>query len=94
MRLSKQEKAGIQFVLRAADPAAEIRLFGSRTDDTKRGGDIDIFFETSRTMELKERLLLQYRLSATCDMQVDLLVKTPEDHDAPIFRIAKNGILL
>lgn len=94
MRLSEQEKISIQSVLRATDPAAVIRLFGSRADDAKRGGDIDIFFETSRAMKLKERLLLQYRVSATCDVQVDLLIKTPEDDEAPIFKIARNGILL
>lgn len=94
MRLSEEEKLGIQSVLHTADPAATIRLFGSRADDSKRGGDIDIFFETTCPMKLKERLLLQYKLSAKCDVKVDLLIKTPEDEDAPIFQIARNGILL
>lgn len=94
MRLSAEEANSIQSVLRAADPTATIRLFGSRADDSKRGGDIDIFFETTRPLKLKERLLLQYRLSAKCDVQVDLLIKTPEDEDTPIFQIARNGIQL
>ncbi len=94
MRLSLEEKSSIESVLRAADPAAVVRLFGSRADDSKRGGDIDILFETTRAMQLKDRLLLQYRVSAACDVQVDLLIKTPEDEETPIIKIARNGILL
>lgn len=43
MRLSDTE---IRHILEAAEdifgPEAEVRLFGSRVDDTKRGGDIDL----------------------------------------------------
>jgi len=43
MRLSEQD---IRHILEAAEevfgPEAEVRLFGSRVDDSKRGGDIDL----------------------------------------------------
>jgi predicted nucleotidyltransferase len=94
MRLLETEKNNICSLLREIDPAGSIRLFGSRMDDSKRGGDIDIFFETSRLMNLKERLRLQYKLSSKCDVKVDLLVKTPEDDEMPIYEIARNGSLL
>ena len=35
------------------DPAGRIYLYGSRADDKRRGGDIDIYFQASRPIELK-----------------------------------------
>ncbi|PHQ90988.1 MAG: DNA polymerase subunit beta [Sulfurimonas sp.] len=34
----------------------KIYLFGSRVDDTKRGGDIDLFIKLSYPLDIKERL--------------------------------------
>jgi hypothetical protein len=44
MRLSAQEHETISRVLKETDPQGRIYLFGSRTDDEKKGGDIDLFF--------------------------------------------------
>jgi len=42
MRLSEQEISVLKSTLRARSTEAELYLFGSRVDDTKRGGDIDL----------------------------------------------------
>jgi predicted nucleotidyltransferase len=42
VRLSDSEKKVILTAVRRFDPRARIFLFGSRTDDAKRGGDIDL----------------------------------------------------
>lgn len=42
MRIEQDEQQAIINAVRRFDPRSEIYLFGSRTDDTKRGGDIDI----------------------------------------------------
>ena len=42
MRLSNYEKNVIKTSIYKHDPEAAVYLFGSRTDDTKKGGDIDI----------------------------------------------------
>ncbi|GHV80120.1 hypothetical protein AGMMS49944_19110 [Spirochaetia bacterium] len=42
MRISDYEKNVIIDSVRNTDPNATIWLFGSRTDDSKKGGDIDI----------------------------------------------------
>jgi hypothetical protein len=47
LRLSEQERAVIRgCVEEAFGPNAWVFLFGSRLDDSKRGGDIDLHIET------------------------------------------------
>jgi len=46
MRLSKTEQQIIKDAVLSIDPQARIYLFGSRADDTKRGGDIDLLIAT------------------------------------------------
>lgn len=94
MRLSVRENETVRRVLNEVDPYGRIYLFGSRADDAKKGGDIDLFFESSTTLDLKRKLALEYRLSAECDTKVDLLVKNPGQEESPIFQIARKGVLL
>ncbi|MFA6921524.1 MAG: nucleotidyltransferase domain-containing protein [Gallionella sp.] len=95
MRLADNEINSIRAAVSAVDPESRIYLFGSRVDDHRRGGDIDLFVESSFRIELMQRLLLEYRISSACDTRVDLLIKSPEDEDMPIHRIArKNGVRL
>lgn len=42
MRLSGEQVNAIRAVVSSFDPAARVYLFGSRTDDRARGGDIDL----------------------------------------------------
>ena len=42
MRLSKEEVENIKSSVTSVDPNAKTYLFGSRTDVSKRGGDIDL----------------------------------------------------
>jgi len=42
MRLSIFEQEAIKNAVAQGDKEAKVYLFGSRVDDTKRGGDIDI----------------------------------------------------
>lgn len=93
-RLSHQEETAIRQMLMSADPEGDIYLFGSRADIARRGGDIDLFFETSQRLSMKQRLLLEYRISGACDTHVDLLVKQRGMPDEPIHEIARQGIRL
>ena len=46
MRLQPEEQAAIISTITSFDKESEIYLFGSRLDDTKRGGDIDILVKS------------------------------------------------
>jgi predicted nucleotidyltransferase len=94
MRLLPKETQAIRQVLLSADPQGRIFLFGSRIDDEKKGGDIDIFFESSKKLGLKAKLLLEYKLITLCETKVDLLVKDPEQGEKAIFGIARKGVTL
>ncbi|MBL8336309.1 MAG: nucleotidyltransferase domain-containing protein [Rhodoferax sp.] len=94
MRLNSAELDAIRALLRAVDPAGRIYLYGSRVDDARRGGDIDLFLEASRAIDLKTALTTQHLLTAACDTKVDLLVKSPGEGDLPIHQIARRGVQL
>jgi uncharacterized protein len=42
MRLTNQQRNLLKYTLLEIDPQAKIFLFGSRVDDAKTGGDIDV----------------------------------------------------
>lgn len=94
MRLNHAELASIRSTLRSVDPEGRIFLYGSRVDDARRGGDIDVFLDASRPIDLKTALTTQVLLSAACDTKVDLLVKSPGDEEMPIHQIARRGVPL
>jgi predicted nucleotidyltransferase len=95
MRLNITELHAVRTILGALDPAGRIYLYGSRADDQRRGGDIDVYLQASRPIDLKTQLSTQYRLELACDTHVDLLVKNPDQPAQPIHQIAiEKGVLL
>lgn len=71
-----------------------IWLFGSRLDDSKRGGDVDLYVETMKRNTLMTELRCKIELEDSLDLPVDLIVKEP-GKDKPIYNLAKTqGIRL
>lgn len=88
MRLSQEQSRIIKSVIaREFEPDALVWLFGSRTDDARRGGDIDLYVET-RHPELLRELRCKIGIEEAVDLHVDLVVAMPGD-DRPISRIAR-----
>ncbi|VAW54635.1 hypothetical protein MNBD_GAMMA07-2727 [hydrothermal vent metagenome] len=75
MRLTKSEIASIKHIVLAIDENAKIYLYGSRVDDTKRGGDIDLLV-ISEKMNFSHKLDISGKLFEALDEQkVDLLIE-------------------
>jgi len=99
MRLSQQEIDTIRSTAREVfGPVATVRLFGSRVDDNRRGGDIDLHVEVGpdqgvmRDTEFRFWDLLQERLGA---QRIDIVVQPHGAPDRPIDQIAKGrGVAL
>jgi predicted nucleotidyltransferase len=67
-------------------------LFGSRTDDQKRGGDIDLLIELAEPAQ--DSLALSVRLAARIQRQIglrkiDVLVADPATVESPLLRQAR-----
>jgi len=56
MRLTDYEIESIKKTFYKVFGEGRIYLFGSRVDDSKRGGDIDLYMELSSEMDIKKQL--------------------------------------
>lgn len=72
--------------------SAEVRFFGSRLDDSARGGDIDLLVELKGPVEKPARLSARLSVKimrATQGRKVDVIVAAPNLEELPIHRIAR-----
>lgn len=67
---------------------AEVWLFGSRVDDTAKGGDIDLYVETDAAEVALSAARARGELADRLGRYVDLVVNN-HTKDEPIFHIAK-----
>ncbi len=98
VRLTTEEIAGIKAaVVEVFGEAATVRLFGSRVDDAKRGGDIDLLVEVPEGRdtfrdELDLAGTLEDRLG---ERKIDILLHVPGTQSGPMVRIAyRDGVTL
>lgn len=99
MRLTERERqAIIQSIRRFFPDAKRILLFGSRGDDTKRGGDIDLLVETLQPAESRYRKAAQAVASIQLllgERKIDLVLAYPEGTEEdrkdsrPIVQVAR-----
>ena len=97
MRLPKQVVVSLtQAVQDCFGPDAQVWLFGSRVDDTKRGGDIDLYVETSIEDTVSAKLEFRNKLESILgEQKIDVIVHQISLPLQPIHQIAKKtGILL
>ena len=99
MRLTEQQIKIIRHVVEnLAGNNARVTLFGSRVDDTKKGGDIDLLISLPELVqhpaELSAKISAQLirRLEGR---KVDVILSAPNLKDLPIHAIAQQtGVVL
>ena len=88
MRLLQKEIEVINQTIRRLDDQARIRLFGSRVDDAKRGGDIDLLILSEKLSESDKgtiRIRLHEKLG---EQKIDIVIA--RDLSDPFVRVAFN----
>ena len=74
MRLKSHEVVAIKRVITQFDSDAAIYLYGSRVDDDKKGGDIDILV-LSKNISFLDKLKIKVTLYAELgEQKIDLLI--------------------
>lgn len=94
MRLSESEISIIKSVAcEVWGNQTHIYLFGSRTDDSKKGGDIDLYINLQEEQVPKEIMLKKAEFLGKLDFllgeqKIDLLVRTQYNNHLSIIKIA------
>lgn len=90
MRLSAEQITQIkQVIFDLFGQDAEVWLFGSRVDDTKRGGDVDLYIESKLTDVFSAKIKAMRQLESLLPYPVDVVV-FDANQDLAIYRIAKS----
>lgn len=99
MRLTSEQINSIKSIAnRVLGAPSRVWLFGSRVDDKRRGGDIDLLVETEINLENRAQVICKIYgalIMALGERKLDVLLKDGRTPDAPVFDIAKRtGVLL
>ena len=89
MRLTASEITAIREEIGRLDPKAEVYLYGSRVDDTARGGDVDLLI-ISDMLGFREVLRLRIRILDRIGwQQLDLVVRHCDQVNDPLAALAQ-----
>jgi predicted nucleotidyltransferase len=99
MRLTPSERAAIaDVVARLAGHEARVTLFGSRTRDERRGGDIDLLVELPAAVERPALLAAQLETALARvlgEQKIDIVLAAPNLRELAVHRVARReGIAL
>ncbi len=95
MRLKKEESVFLKQNICKSVAAANVLLFGSRTDDNKKGGDIDILVLSNREMSLSEIIKVKVAFwKRFGEQRLDIVSFTYEDKSPFKYIALENAIEL
>ncbi|MFC1754632.1 nucleotidyltransferase domain-containing protein [Thermoproteota archaeon] len=93
MRLTQKEISSIKDSVFAYDSHAKIYLFGSRAEDSLKGGDIDLLIESSKIGPNERRKIKINLYDKIGEQKIDIILSN--EKDKTFISIAKQtGILL
>ena len=78
MRLSAYERESLRAAVHRYLPDAQVMLYGSRVDDSKRGGDIDILVLTNQDVDFRTRGRIEAAMwEKIGEQRIDILIEKP-----------------
>lgn len=94
MRLEKEQINVLKNKLRSLSSNAELYLFGSRVDDTKKGGDIDLLVVSDDITKKDLRHLRVEFFKYFGEQKIDIVLDNGELKSPFVRHIMKKAILL
>jgi len=94
MRLTPDEINNIKQSVLTLDASADIYLFGSRVDDTKRGGDIDLLIKSTKLTRHDLRTIRGQFFDCFGEQKMDLILDAGDSSNAFINMIEPEAIKL
>jgi len=92
MRLTEQQVSTIIGTAQAVAGAnSSVWVYGSRLDDLRCGGDIDLMVESIPPVSLRQRARIKIELEAKLNRPVDVLALTAGTTASPFTQIAMAG---
>ena len=90
MRLTpKQARVILECLRQQFGADAKVKLFGSRLDDSSRGGDVDLLVETAAAPTLHQRALATMALEQALNLPVDIVAVQRGQPGSAFVRIAR-----
>jgi predicted nucleotidyltransferase len=90
MRLTSEQIATILDTTHAvAGAQASVWLFGSRLDDARRGGDVDLLIESAPPVGLLQRARIKVTLEQKLNLPVDIVAMAPHGPVSPFVTLAR-----
>ncbi|MCD5407258.1 MAG: nucleotidyltransferase domain-containing protein [Desulfotomaculum sp.] len=86
MRLNKYETRVLKTTFKKFDPDAKIYLYGSRVDDTKKGGDIDLLIFSEHLQQKDASEIREFLWEKLGEQKIDILIVKNTTH--PFTRLA------
>lgn len=94
MRLKDAEVAAIKSTILSLDSEAEIFLFGSRADDSKKGGDIDLLVLSDSLSGSHDKRAIKKVLFNLIDEQKIDIILAKDDSDPFVKLALQTGVKL
>jgi len=94
MRLTNKEIDTIKNSVLALDAGAHVYLFGSRVDDAKRGGDIDLLIESNILTKQDLRKIRWQFFESFGEQKMDLVLDSGLENQAFIHMIKPAAVQL
>lgn len=94
MRLKNFEIKAIKDAVNSLDENAKVHLFGSRIDDNKKGGDIDLIIVSDK-LEFSDKYKIYSLITHTLeDQKIDIIIYNGKDKNYFAEESLKNSLLL